>query len=106
FRYGISILFVLLFALIPFGNTFAYQGGLLEGKPMIISLSSLGPKYSGEPLVTTVTDNDESTSYTLNSKHFLYYEFEQPISLIDSYYYIRTGGTQAVFINFYDENKV
>jgi chitodextrinase len=75
-------------------NALAYDGGLLEGKTMILS-----DNYNlAGTNKTEATDNDEGTSvslgYTGNSNDTLYYKFSSSVKV--GYVYIKATGTYTV----------
>lgn len=102
FRYGISVLLVFIFALVPLGSVFAYDGGLLNGKTL----------YKGSNQneildhVTKITDGNETTLDVLTSNGSNYDNFWYEFKTLVNISHVQYKASQEVNLLFYDENNI
>lgn len=98
------LLAIVLFSILPIKQSFAYEGGLLNGKAM-----NLGSSVGNVDLTTNeFTDNNINTANDLSAmggkRSVLWYEFKQPVS-IESFRIYVVNLPRANLI-FYDSDKV
>jgi hypothetical protein len=98
----VMLLVLLLGVLFPI-QSFAYEGGLLNGKSL--SLSRNGA-LSSVATTNTMTDNDFSTSFTLNGGYYTtaFYSFSEPI-LLTSYRLNSTGPVPKIGVVYEGETN-
>jgi len=91
-------------------KTEAYTGGLLDGKPLNISVHNppttheAPPTFTGYPIerqITTLTDNDEGTSHTIvygpNNESFVWVKFTAPVDIT----HLRFKASGAVMLRMF-----
>jgi hypothetical protein len=95
----LPLLIAIIVFFVPFGSAFAYSGGLLSGKTVNIAGSQTVPYGT----TTLITDNDESTSITLDASagpnDWIYYEFPEVMDL--SSYKLKAISGSALYIRAY-----
>jgi hypothetical protein len=94
---------LLLVALLPLGSAFAYTGGLLHGKALRISTTSLASGGTGSTN-SSMTDGNTTTGFNIGPKggtSFVFYEFSNPQTISD--YQIQS--TTGYWLRFYDSNQ-
>lgn len=98
---------VLILVFMPFvsNHTFAFTGGLLNGKPLYV-YTGYNQKDGSNTTVTKITDNDLNTYAGLNSiatpYHAVWYKFTQD-NTIDSYF-LKTDGSGFMELRFYNSS--
>lgn len=95
-KFGFIITLTLLFALIiPFSSASAYTGGVLNGREL-----PYGTGYNTDGKTTFVTDNNESTTFTLEPGKQLWYEFKSPVKLIAYQLKAISGDTSKIGMSY------
>lgn len=100
----ISFVFVLMFST----STYAYPGGLLDGKTLTLT----NPKGTADTTTTLVTDNNTSTYLRVAKKGSLTvpegieYSFNSPVTISSFKVYItKPSGGSGVYVYYYDSNN-
>ena len=99
----IAVITGLLFTLIPITNAFAYEGGLMNGKP--VNIGNVLGQTKG--ILTTTTDNSFNESDTPGmegeTNDTVWYHFSEPVTI--GSYLLKTAQDAKVSMYFYDNNQ-